>query len=175
MNKRALVYGLAYCAVAIAFKLYILLGGYILTNFGFNFSHIVSVIFIIPFLFLAATQVRKKDLSGVMSGREAMRISLTVVAVAVVVMSIYNYVEFVWKYNEIATTYYNSDKYLEVLKKLQVQNPGKLKTEDFPAIISEQINGITPFRSTTFKLIPLLFFGFTGSFICSVFVKRQAK
>jgi hypothetical protein len=175
MNKRALVVALVYCVAVIIFKLTILLGGYTLSKFGFYYSHTVSVFFLIPFLFLAVYQVREKDLGGVIAGREAMRVALTVVAVAAIVLSLYHYMEFKWKYGEIALNYYHSEEYLNILKEQLARHPDKLKETDFPKIIENQIAELSAFRAATGRLTPLVFIGLSGAFITAVFMKRSAK
>jgi hypothetical protein len=174
MNKRALFFGLLYCGLVVAFKLVILLGGYTLTKFGFYYSNITAVLFIIPFFIMAVGQVRDKDHGGVISGRDAARIAITVLAVAVVVLSIYHFIEFKLSYHDIATQYYQSEEYLDILKVQQAQHPDKIKTTDFPRIIEEQISSLSAFKATTGKLVPLLFIGFSGAFITAVFMKRNA-
>lgn len=175
MNKRALLIGIIYCVVVIAFKLFILLGGYTLTRFGFYYSNIVAIFAIVPFFILAIYQVREKDFGGIISGRDSMRMALTVLAVAAIVLSVYNYIEFNWKFKEIATQYYNSPEYLQVLKDMQVKMPGKIKTEDFPKIIESQIASLAPGKATTGKLFPLILIGLSGAFISSMFMKRRPK
>lgn len=175
MNKRALFYGLIYCIAAILFKLIIVLGDYTAGNFGFYYSHFVSVLLIIPFFFFAVYQVREKELNGFIRGREAFRISLTIIAVAAIIMTLYNYIEFNWKLKEVAVQYYNSNEFLEILKKQQAKYPAKMKTEDFPKIISEQLSDLSAFKATTGKLIPLIFIGVSGAFICAVFMKKTTK
>jgi hypothetical protein len=175
MNKRALVIGLIYCAVVIAFKLFILLGGYTLTRFGFYYSNIVAIFAIVPFFIIAIHQVREKDFGGVIGGKDAMRMALTVLAVAAIVLSVYNYVEFNWKYKEIATQYYNSPEYMQVLKDMQTKMPGKIKTEDFPKIIESQISSLAAGKATTGKLFPLVLIGLSGAFITAMFMKRGPK
>lgn len=173
MNKRAFNTGLIYCAVAIIFKLIILLGGYTLSKFGFYYSNILVVFLVLPFFFIAIYQVREKDFGGIISGKDAVRMSLTVLAVGIVVLSIYNYIEFVWKYKDIATDYYNSQEYLNVLKDAQSKVPDKIKTEDFPKIVQEQLASLSPFKATTGKLIPMLLIGLSGSFIAAVTMKKS--
>lgn len=175
MNKRALIIGLVYCVAVIVFKLIILLGGYALTKFGFYYSGIVSIFAIIPFFILAIYLVREKDYGGIISGRDAVRMALTVLAVASIVLSIYNYVEFNWKYKEIAVEYYNSNEYQEVLKNMQAKMPDKLKTEDFPKIIKEQIDALSAGKATTGKLFPLVLIGLSGAFLSAMIMKRGAK
>jgi len=173
MNKRAAVIGLLYCLTVIIFKLYILLGGYTLTKFGFYYSNIVGVFLIVPFYWLAIKQVRDRDMNGIIGGREAVRISLMVLAVAVVVLSVYNYIEFTWKYKDISIQYYNSEEYLAILKGMQAKFPDKIKTENFPKIINEQIGALSAMKATTGKIFPLLLIGLSGAFIVSALMKRS--
>jgi len=175
MNKRALIIGLIYSVVVIAFKLFILLGDYTLTKFGFYYSNIVAIFLIIPFFMLAIYLVREKDFGGIISGKDAIRMALTVLAVAAVILTVYNYIEFNWKFKEIATQYYNSSEYLTVLRDMQSKMPDKIKTEDFPKIIQEQIAALSAGKATTGKLFPLVLIGLSGAFICSVFMKRSVS
>lgn len=85
----------------------------------------------------------------------------------------YHFIEFNWKFKEIAVQYYNSQDYLEVLKRMQAQLPDKIKTEDFPKIIEEQIQSLSAFKASTGKLLPLLIIGLSGAFITSALMKKQ--
>src|SRR4051812_469939 len=125
MNRRALISGLIYSAAVIIFKLIILLGGYTLSKFGFYYSHILSVLLILPFFFITVYQVREKDRNGIISGKECLRVCMTVLAVAAILLSIYHYVEVDWKYRDIATQYYRSEEYLNILKDQQAKHPDK--------------------------------------------------
>lgn len=174
MNKKALFYGLLYCLVIIVFKLSIILSGAMFSKFGFYYSIITGVFLIIPFFFAAIYHVRQKDHGGFMGGRESLRIGLTVLAVAMIGTSIYNYIEFTWKADEFVN-YYNSSEYLNILKTQQLKHPDKLKVEDFPKIIKEQIDGVSAFRATTGKLVPLLLIGFSGAFVAAIVLKRAPK
>lgn len=173
MNKRAIYNGLIYCVLAIAFKLYILLSGQSFTKFGFNYSIIVSILLIVPFFFIAIWQVREKEMGGLIGGREAMRIALTVLVVAIVIMSVYNYLEFALKMQDLSVEYYKGPVFLERLKEMQARLPDKIKTESFPAIIQEQLDSLSPFKATTGKLIPMLIVGLGGSFVAAVTLKKS--
>ncbi|HOZ87063.1 MAG TPA: DUF4199 domain-containing protein [Bacteroidia bacterium] len=173
MNKTALFTGLLYSFTAIVFKLVILLGGFTLTKFGFYYSNIISVFLMIPFLFLAIYLVRKKEPAGNIRGREAMRVAMTVVAVGAVMLSVYNYAAFNWKYKDIATEYYNSAEYTRILNETLIKNPGKMKAADIPVIVQEQIASLSAGRDTTAKLFPLLIIGLTGSFFASLLMKKN--
>ncbi|MGZ4044394.1 MAG: DUF4199 domain-containing protein [Bacteroidia bacterium] len=175
MNRRALQVGLLYCITVIIFKLIILLGGYTLTRFGFYYSNIVGIFMIIPFFVFAIQQVRDKDFGGIISGKDAVRMALTVLAVAAIVLSIYNYIEFNWKFRDIAVQYYNSPEYLQILKDWQVKQPDKIKIDDFSKIINEQISGLSAGKATTGKLFPLILIGLSGAFISAMIMKRGPK
>ena len=174
MNKKALIYGVVYSIVVIIFKLIIWLGGYTFTNFGFYFSIITSVFLIIPFYILAIKNVRDKDNYGIIAGKEAMRVALTIFAVGAVIISIYNYIEFSCSMKSYIA-YYESDTYLQVLKSMQLKHPDKIKIEKFPSYIKEQIADLSAFRATTGKLLPMLIVGLSSAFMCAVFLKRGVK
>ena len=167
MNKKAIYFGIAYSIAVIIYKLIILLGGYQLTRFGFYFSHIVSVFFIIPFIALAIKQSRDKDGGGMISGRQAFSAGMTVAAIGIIIVSIYTYIEFEWKLKDISVQYYNSNMYLEFLKR----NP-QVKPEMYPKIISDNIASLSAFKAVTAKLMSFLIISGSCSFICSVFMKK---
>lgn len=175
MNKRALLIGLLYCLVVIIYKLIILLGGFTLTRFGFYYSNIIAVFTIIPFFFLAIHQVREKDFGGIISGKDAFRMALTVLAVAAIILSIYHYMEFNWKYREMAIEYYNSAEYLNILKDWSAKQPDKIKIDNFPKIIEEQIGALSAGKATTGKLFPLVLIGLGGAFVAAMLMKRGPK
>jgi hypothetical protein len=169
MNRKGLYYGIAYALVVIAFKLFLLFGGYALTRFGFFYSHIVSVILIIPFFYLAIRSVRDKDYGGQINGKEAMRIALTVFATGVVIVSVYNYFEFAYSGKELAIQYYNSQQFLDFLK-----SQPKIKTEDYQKIVDEQIHlaETSAFKATTGKIFSYMILGLGGAFVTSLLMKR---
>lgn len=174
MNKKALTYGLLYCAVAILFKLSIVLSGNLLSKFGFNYAIISSVFLIIPFFFIAIYHVRQKDYGGYIGGKEGLRIALTVLAVGLIGTSIYNYFEFNANIDQYIS-YYNGSEYLEHLKLQQKKHPDKIKVENFPVIIKEQIDSLSAFRATTGKLMPMLLIGFSGAFVAAMVLKRRPQ
>lgn len=174
MNKKALLYGLLYCVVYIIFKLSVILSGNMFSKFGFYYAIITAVFLIIPFFFISIYHVREKDHNGYIGGREGMRIALTVLAVAVIGTSIYNYIEFKWKADEFVS-YYRSEQYLSDLKVLQQKYPDKIKTDDFPKIIEEQITNLSAGKATTGKIFPLLLIGLSGAFAASLILKRVPR
>lgn len=167
MNKRPFYIGALYSLLVIIYKVFIVTQGILLTRFGFYYSHIVSVFAIIPFIWLTIKLVRDKDYGGVIMGREAFIAGLMVVGISAILLSLYNYIEFNWRFKDIAIEYYNSNDFLEFMKK----NP-KLKPEEYPKIIAGQLESLSAFKSTTARLLPFMFIGISTSFICAVFMKK---
>ena len=170
INKKALLFGVIYSIVVVAFKFFILKGGYSLTRFGYFYSGIIGVFLIIPFYILAIKSVRDKTYNGIIGGREAMRVALTIFAVSAVLISIYNYYEFEYYGKAMAIEYYNSIEYLDFLKAQK-----KLLPAEYPKIISEQIKlaEVSAFKATTGKLFSFTLIGLSGAFIVAMFMKRN--
>ncbi len=170
MSKKALWYGLVYAAVVILFKIYILASGNALSKFGYFYSNITAVFFILPFYFLLLKNIRDKENKGVLAGRDAFRFCLGLLSVALVLISIYHYIEFSLYGQELAQSYYNSETFLNFLKSQKNITPDK-----YNSIIADQIKtaGTSAFKATTGKLVSYLFIGISGAFIVSVFMKRS--
>lgn len=170
MKKAPLVYALIYSALVIAFKLAIILGGFALTNFGFNWSHVISVWLIIPFCWLTIRSVRQQN-GGYIGGKRALQASLQMCFIAIAIVSAYNYIEFEWKWKDLAGLYYHGDAYLHFLEKNKSIKPG-----DYPKIIDSMVASfreMSPFKHITVKLIAYLFFGVSSSFIFAMFMKKN--
>lgn len=169
MNKQAFFFGIAYTVAVISFKLIVLLGGYSLTHFGWYYSHITTVFLILPFYAMAIYGVRREN-NGVIAGREAMRLALTVFAIGAVLTGVYNYAEFELSGKKMAIDYYNSPQFLEFLK-----TKTKVKPADFEKIIAEQIQNseVSSFKATTGKLFSLMLIGLSGAFIVASVMKRR--
>lgn len=170
MNRGALFHGLAYAILAILFKLYIIIGGYSFTTFGFYFANVTAAALIIPFYYSAIRQARDRHNDGFIAGREAMRIALTVFAVGALLLSVYHYAEFELKGKELAMEYYRSEQFLEFLKRQP-----KVKPEQYQAVIDEQISAAdsAAFKATTAKLFSFIIVGVSAAFITSVLMKRR--
>lgn len=172
MNRKALYYGIAYSIIVIAFKLFILLGGYSLSTFGYFYSGITSVLMIIPFYYLAIKSVRDKDYDGIIGGKEAVRICFTIFAIGALIISTYNYFEFEYSGKAMAIDYYNSEQFLTFLK-----SKPQIKAEDYQKIIAEQIqtSEVSAFKATTGKLFSFMLIGAISAFITSAVMRKTAK
>jgi hypothetical protein len=170
MNKKALFYGFIYSILVIAIKLSILLSGHSVDRFYFNYAHFITVLLIIPFYAICIIRVRNRDLNGVIGGREAMRLALTVFAVAALLTSVYNYFEFVCSGKDLAILHYNSQDYLNYLKTLK-----NVKAEDYQKIITDQITlaESSGFKATTGKLFALMLIGISGAVIMAALLKKR--
>lgn len=173
MNKRAVILGVIYSICVIIYKLTIILTGQQLTNFGFYYSHIISVFAIIPFMILGVKYTRDAENGGVISGRDALKIGLTIFGVSVIILSCYHYIEFVWKLRELSVQYYNGPDYREFLERQAKNNPTKLNPGMFQAIIDENIAALSPMKAVTAKLFSFFLISFSFAFIISVFMKKS--
>lgn len=172
MNKKALLYGLAYSVLVIAIKLIILFGGYSLSKFGYYYSTLTCVLLIIPFYFVALKNIRDKDYNGVISGRDAVRLAMTIFGISAVIISVYNYYEFEYSGKFLAIEYYNSQQFLDYLKAQT-----KIKAEDYSKIIAEQIKNseASAFKATTGKLFSSMLIGLSSAVIVGSIMKRNPK
>lgn len=168
MSRRVIFIAVLYSILVIIFKLIIILGGYQLTRFGFYYSHILTVFCIIPFMMLAIQQVRDKELGGKISGKNAFAAGLSVAAIAVIILSVYAYIEFEWKFKDLSVEYYHSNDFLEVLKRNK-----NVKEVDYPKIINDQITGLSAMKAVTAKLFSFMFISASSAFICAVFMKKS--
>jgi len=168
MNKRSLYLGISYSILVIIYKLIILLGGYSLTKFGFYYSHAVSGLLILPFMIIAIKLVRDKDNGGVISGRDAIKVGLSVFGISIIILSVYTYVEFEWKLKDISQQYYNSVEYLEFLKRQT-----KLKPEQYPVVIKEVTESLSAMKAVTAKLFSSFLISVSFAFIAAVFMKKK--
>lgn len=167
MNKKALIIGLIYSVLVIIYKMSIWMSGAMFNDFNFKYSHILSVLAIIPFLIVVIKWVRDKENGGIIGGRDAMRMALTVVGISAIILSVYNYVEFKMNLDAFAE-YYKSETYMSYLLK----DP-KAKQIGYQKIIDFQISQLSPIKATTGKLFPFLLLSLSGSFICAVFMKKN--
>jgi hypothetical protein len=166
--RKAFLFAAVYSVVCIAFKIYIIQSGLILTSFGFYYSHAITVLFMVPFMFAALFLYRNKFYGGKISGREGFKFLMAVLLFSVILMSAYHYAEFEWKLLRLAKEYYNGPLFLEFLKK---QN--KIKAEEYPKIIEEQLNALSAFKAVTSKLVSYLVIG-TGSAFFSALILKKA-
>ena len=165
----ALMIGLVCALLVIAFKLVILLGGFAVSNFGFKWSQMISVFMVLPFIWYTIRYLRGQN-GGYIGGKEALRSGLTMAVTAILIISAYHYVEFEWKWRDIAQEYYNGETYLNFLKSHK-----EVKPEQYSQIIHEQIENIrllSPFKYVTYKLVPFMLFSVTTAFMCAVFMKK---
>jgi hypothetical protein len=169
MNKRVIYIGIIYSVAVIIFKLAIIFTGNQLTKFGFFYSHMLTVFAVIPFMFIAVKLVRDKDMGGVITGKQALTAGMGVVAIGMIILSIYNYIEFELVMKDMSIQYYHSNDYLEFLKTNKA-----VKVEEYPKIIESQIKDLSAAKAMTAKLFSLLLIGLSSAFMCGVFLRKSA-
>jgi len=166
-NKRIITFALLYSLIVITYKLIIYFGGYSLSKFGFYFANIISVVAIVPFIFMTV-YLLKKDNGGFIGGKVALKSGLSMAVFAALILSLYNYIEFELICRDLSLEYYNSQDFKDFLGK----NP-QIKVEEYPEKIKEAISEISPFKAVTSRLFVLLFFSLGGSFMSAVTLKKN--
>lgn len=166
--RKAFLFAVVYSAACMVFKMYIIQSGLILTTFGFYYSHAITVLFLVPFMFAALFLYRNKFNGGNISGREGFKFLLAVLLFTIILMSAYHYVEFEWKLRGLAKDYYKGPLFLEFLKK-----QSKIKAEDYPKIIEEQLNALSAFKAVTSKLVSYLVIGTGSAFFSALILKKS--
>ncbi len=166
--RKAFLFAAAYSAACMAFKMYIIQSGLILTTFGFYYSHAITVLLLVPFMFAALFLYRNKFNGGKISGREGFKFLMAVLFFSIVLMSAYHYMEFEWKLRGLAREYYNGPLFLEFLKK-----QSKIKAEEYPKIIEEQLNALSAFKAVTSKLVSYLIIGTGSAFFSALILKKS--
>jgi len=173
MNRRAFILGIIYSVCVIIYKLVIILSGQQLTTFGFYYSHIISVFMIIPFMIMAVKYVRDVERGGMIGGRDALKVGLTIFGISVIILSCYNAIEFVWKLEDISKEYYNGADYRAFLERQVKMNPDKLNSGMFQGIIDDNIAALSPVKAVTAKLFSFFLISFSSAFIIAVFMKKK--
>lgn len=167
-KNRALQFAIAYSLLVIIYKVAIIFSGHALSKFNFLFSNILSILAIIPFIFLAVKYARN-DNGGYIGGKEALKTGFLTAVISAIILSVYNYIEFEWVWRDLSIEYYHSNKYKVFLETTQKQ----IKPENYPSIIEAAINELSVFKSVTGKLATLMFISLGASFMCAVFMKRN--
>jgi len=166
-NKRSIQLGIAYSLLVILYKLTIILTGNALSRFGFYFSNIVGVLFIIPFI-IYTIKLTRNDNGGYIGGKEALKAGFLMAVIAAVILSIYNYIEFEWVWRKLSAEYYNSNDFKIFLAKNK-----QIKPEEYPAKIDAAIKELSAFKAMTGKLSTILFISLGTSFMGAMVLKRN--
>jgi hypothetical protein len=166
-KNRALQFGLAYSILVIIYKVAIVISGTALSKFNFLFSNILSILVVIPFIFLTVKYARQ-DNGGYIGGNEALKKGLLMAVISALMLSIYNYIEFEWVWRDLSAEYYHSNEF-----KLFLEKNKQIKAEEYPAKIEAAISEISAMKAVTGKLATLIFISIGASFMCAVFLKRK--
>lgn len=166
-KNRALQFAIAYSLLVIIYKVAVILSGQALSKFNFYFSNILSVLAVIPFIFLTIKYARR-DKGGYIGGSEALKTGLLMAVISALILSVYNYIEFEWVWRDLSAEYYHSNEF-----KLFLEKNKQIKAEEYPAKIEAAISEISAMKAVTGKLATLIFISIGASFMCAVFLKRK--
>ena len=172
MNRWAFYSGVFFSALVIAFKLLLLVQGFYFTTWGFRYGNLLGVALYTLWIPITLALINHFHYRGGIPGREALKAGLGLVSVSIILISMYHYWEVQSEmFKSQALAYYNSSEYYRLLVQQQAQNPLRYKTTDIPRIISEQKNGLSPFRAMTGRMIPFLLYGGVLSLLSSLGLK----
>ena len=90
LNKKTILTSVLYSALVIAFKLQVFLNQ-AQQSMLWRFSHVLSLLMILPFVVFAIFLVRKEN-SGILSGKLAMKEGFVFLCVSVIILSIFNFI-----------------------------------------------------------------------------------
>lgn len=169
MKNKVIVWVLVYSAVSIAFKLYVFYSGNQGTKLG-DLSHLITLLFILPFIGLAVYQKRKAN-NGLIAGREAVREGMHFTLLSIVILGLFNYVFYELEMGKYIVSTISNVDYNELL--IQAKRHDKNITME--KVVENQkayIASFTAFRDTTFKIFGYLLFGAFSSFVCGVTFKK---
>ena len=166
-KNRALQFAIAYSLLVIIYKVAVILSGQALSKFNFYFSNILSVLAVIPFIFLTIKYARR-DKGGYIGGNEALKTGLLMAVISAIILSIYNYIEFEWVWRDLSVEYYHSNEF-----KLFLEKNKQIKAEEYPAKIEAAISEISAMKAVTGRLATLIFISIGASFMCAVFLKKK--
>ncbi len=172
MNKTGIKYAIAYALFVIIVKLVIIFGGFAITDFGFKYSHIITVFLIIPFILMAIKHERDKVMGGYIRGREGMKIGITVVMISAIILSIYSYIEFQVWWEDFSKAYYSSEKFYQAYENFYKTHPN-LKKETFEKVVELNLNSMSAFQFMTVRLITFVLIGIACSFLCGVMLRKR--
>lgn len=167
LKNRALQFAIAYALLVIIYKVAVIISGHALNKFNFYFSNILSVLAVIPFIFLTVKYTRR-DKGGYIGGKEALKTGFLMAVISALILSVYNYIEFEWVWRDLSVEYYHSNEF-----KLFLEKNKQIKPEEYPAKIEAAISELSAFRAMTGKLATLMFISLGTSFMCAVFFKRH--
>lgn len=172
LKPRPFLFALVYCVLVIAFKLFVFNSGMQMTKLGM-YSHILSLLFMSPFIFLLVFLARKAR-GGEIEGKVAIIQGLTFVLISSIILSVFNYIFFEQALASYIVNYIQTEGPKSILE--EAAKKGKTVTQaEVDKMIKGGIEDLSAFKDTTSKLFSMLVFGIFSSFVVSIFLKRGAN
>ncbi len=165
MRKKAFILAAIYSIIVISFKLFIWKGGHTF-DAAYKWSHGISLLFIIPFIFYSVKWVKDEN-GGYITGKLAGQTGLSVMLFAAMFLFAYHYIEFKNSL-EMYKVYYQSQEFIS-----GIENDPQVKKIGIDKAVEMMISNLSPFKAATMKLISLLLVAFPCAFLCAVFMKKN--
>ena len=116
----------------------------------------------------------RRERGGQISGKDALKEGLSFILVAVIIFAVFNYIFYEKELHDYFVNFKQTKGPGIILE--QAQKEGKKFTSDqITKMINDEINDLSAFKDTTYKLFSMLMFGIFSSFIASIFLKRGAN
>ena len=172
LKQKPFLFALVYCVFVIVFKLFVFYSGLQMTKVGM-YSHILSLLLMTPFILLLVFIVRKER-GGEIAGKMALREGLIFMAVAAVILSVFNYIFFQQELGSYIINYIQTKGPASILEEAK-KNGKTVSPVEIDKMIKGGIEDLSAFKDTTSKLFSILVYGIFSSFIASIFLKRNSN
>ncbi len=158
-NYAALTAGLI-----IIFKLTIYISGNTVTKLG-GYSNLLSILIIVPMIFIALKNLRNKKLGGYMGTGTAMKAGVGFAAVLSVLLAIFTYVYFAFIDQKTLPYMLNEANKLGIEQKMEVKQIDEMR--------NTWIAFYSPFKQATLALLQTMIAVALLAFMCSTFVVKN--
>ena len=169
LKQKTFLFAIIYSVLVIAFKLFVFNSGMQMTKLGM-YSHILSLLLMTPFILLLVF-LERRNRAGQISGKAALQQGLIFASVAIIILSVFNYIFFQQELGAYIADYIQANAPKSLLA--EAAKSGKtLSTVQIDKMVRGGIDDLSAFKDTTSKLFGMLIMGIFSSFIASVFFKN---
>ncbi len=136
-----------------------------------NMTYLLSLLVLLPSIYFTIRYYRNNYTGGLIGGKEAVKVGLQFVLVAVLIMAAFQAIFFVLDFKEFKINYINTVG-PEVTKAAIKNGVLKAKESEIPKILQQEIEQITLSGEMKVVFLKYLIYGLFSSFISSIFLKR---
>lgn len=169
MGNKVVLLAVVYCILSISSKL-ILFYSHLYDSFAGRLIPLAMLGLLLPFSLLLS-YLKRKENNGIISGKEVVKYSLTMVTIIAVVMAVFDFAFFQLELKSYAAEIFKNTDYKLLLAEKLKHDP-KANMLD---IVRQQMAYENSFKtfSVSRAVFPIFAFGLFSSFISGVFMKRS--